>query len=247
MIRIGLIADIHGNLSGLTTALQELDNAAVDRVICLGDVANLGPSPGEVIDLLRDREIPTVIGNADAWLIPERELPVEPADSIATIALTEWTRDHLNAEQLAWLHDLPLSWTEEIEGVRIISCHGSPDSVDQVIAMQTAESAIRKWIDGSEPTVLINGHTHIALDRKIGASRLVNPGSAGLPGVGPDDPLLSRNEQVNWIECAVLQVDRGEVAVEHLRIPIEINTMVNEVADSGMPQQEWWRERWQLT
>ena len=44
-MRLGLIADIHGNLVALDAVLAALTAARVDEVVCLGDVAALGPQP----------------------------------------------------------------------------------------------------------------------------------------------------------------------------------------------------------
>ncbi len=48
-MRIGLIADIHGNCIALDMVLAALEREQVDELICLGDVAALGPQPAEVI------------------------------------------------------------------------------------------------------------------------------------------------------------------------------------------------------
>jgi predicted phosphodiesterase len=67
-MRIALLADIHGNLSALEAVLAALQAEAVDQLICLGDVAAVGPQPHEVIGRLRDVGCPAVKGNTDAWL-----------------------------------------------------------------------------------------------------------------------------------------------------------------------------------
>jgi predicted phosphodiesterase len=38
-MRMGLIADIHGNLIALESVLSELKQEQLDHLICLGDVA----------------------------------------------------------------------------------------------------------------------------------------------------------------------------------------------------------------
>lgn len=42
-MRMGLIADIHGNLVALDAVLADLARDQPDRLVCLGDVAALGP------------------------------------------------------------------------------------------------------------------------------------------------------------------------------------------------------------
>lgn len=65
-MRIGLIADIHGNLLALEAVLSALGRDGVDDLICLGDVASLGPQPAEVIARLRALGCPVLMGNTDA-------------------------------------------------------------------------------------------------------------------------------------------------------------------------------------
>jgi predicted phosphodiesterase len=50
MTRIALISDIHANEVALRAVLAEIRRTGVDQVICLGDVATLGPRPNAVIE-----------------------------------------------------------------------------------------------------------------------------------------------------------------------------------------------------
>jgi len=43
-MRLGLIADIHGNGLALDAVLRELEQIGVDEIACLGDIA-VGPQP----------------------------------------------------------------------------------------------------------------------------------------------------------------------------------------------------------
>jgi len=54
LVRIAVIADIHGNLTALEAVLADLAGVGVDRVVCLGDVAAIGPQPHEVAVRLRE-------------------------------------------------------------------------------------------------------------------------------------------------------------------------------------------------
>jgi predicted phosphodiesterase len=48
-VRIALISDLHGNEVALTAVLDSIGRAGVDQIVCLGDVATLGPRPGFVL------------------------------------------------------------------------------------------------------------------------------------------------------------------------------------------------------
>ena len=65
-MRIGLISDIHGNLFALEAVLAELARERLDDLVCLGDVAALGPEPVGVLARLRTAQCSVVMGNTDA-------------------------------------------------------------------------------------------------------------------------------------------------------------------------------------
>lgn len=64
-MRTALFSDIHGNLPALEAVLADIDRRQVDRLYCLGDLVGYSPFPNEVIERIRDRAIPTVMGNYD--------------------------------------------------------------------------------------------------------------------------------------------------------------------------------------
>ena len=43
-MRLALVSDLHGNLPALEAVLAELDEAGIDALVCLGDIA-AGPDP----------------------------------------------------------------------------------------------------------------------------------------------------------------------------------------------------------
>ncbi len=53
LMRVALISDIHGNRVALETVLAAIERDAPDQIVCLGDVAAMGPDPGGTLDLLR--------------------------------------------------------------------------------------------------------------------------------------------------------------------------------------------------
>ena len=68
-MRIALISDIHGNAVAFEAVLADLQRAQPDQVICLGDVATLGPQPREVLAHLQALGCPCVMGNHDSALL----------------------------------------------------------------------------------------------------------------------------------------------------------------------------------
>jgi len=67
-MRIGLISDLHGNLLALEAVLAKLDEEAVDRLVCLGDVA-VGPWSSDTVKRVAALDCPCIVGNWDAWML----------------------------------------------------------------------------------------------------------------------------------------------------------------------------------
>src|SRR5262245_17076252 len=100
-MKLGIIADIHGDYAALTTALERLDHFhQVDHILCAGDLVGRGPEQEKVVELIRTRNIPTVKGNHD-----------------------EWGNDFA-AENVNFLDDLPINWQKRFDGYNVFMCHG---------------------------------------------------------------------------------------------------------------------------
>src|SRR5664279_3108777 len=63
--RLAVFSDVHANLPGLEAILADIEARSVSRTLCLGDLVGYGPFPDEVAALVRERDIPTLMGNYD--------------------------------------------------------------------------------------------------------------------------------------------------------------------------------------
>jgi len=64
-------------------------------------------------------------------------------------------------------------------------CHSTPRSETEVFTRRTSEERLRPVVDGLGASVLVSGHTHMQFDRRVGATRVVNAGSIGMPFGAP--------------------------------------------------------------
>ncbi len=64
-MRIAIFGDLHGNSVATEAVLAAIDADGPDAVYCLGDLVGYGACPNETIELIRERAIPTVMGNYD--------------------------------------------------------------------------------------------------------------------------------------------------------------------------------------
>ncbi|HEX5440200.1 MAG TPA: metallophosphoesterase family protein, partial [Ktedonobacterales bacterium] len=150
-MRIGLIADIHGNLIALETVLTELALESLDQLICLGDVAALGPQPGEALARLRTLQCPVAMGNTDTWLLaPSSDIDGDRFDR----AITQWTIAQLADDDRAYIASFPPTIELALGDGRTLLCfHGSPRSYDDVIVPTTPDDELHAMLGDTQATI----------------------------------------------------------------------------------------------
>jgi putative phosphoesterase len=243
-MRIGLIGDIHGNLFALETALAELAGEKLDDLICLGDVAALGPEPGAVLARLRSLGCPVVLGNMDAWLLAP---PTDAATDEIDLALARWHTAQLSHSDRAFVNTFPAVIERSLGAGRTLLCfHGSPRSYHDVIVPTTPDDTLDAMLGETRANVLAGGHTHLQMVRRHGDAHLINAGSVGLPGVGA---AAQRNRQVRWAEYAIVNAEGDRLDISLRRTPLDVGRMVTLAYASGMPTPaiEWWATLWDRT
>jgi 3',5'-cyclic AMP phosphodiesterase CpdA len=98
-MRIALISDVHGNMIALQAVLAELHRSEPDHVICLGDVATLGPNPREAIVAVQKLGCRCIMGNHDEFLIDPQLVHTYDTMPIVVESI-EWCRNQLSESEL---------------------------------------------------------------------------------------------------------------------------------------------------
>jgi predicted phosphodiesterase len=246
MMRIGLIADIHGNLFALEAVLDELAREQIDHIICLGDVAALGPQPHEVLARLQTLNCPVTMGNTDAWLLNAQVAPeVAAGNSRPIYEMAAWCAEQLSQAERDYLHTFPATLERPLDEGRTLLCyHGSPRSFDDVIAAVTPDATVKEMLAGYSAAVMVGGHTHIQMIRRYEDAHIINVGSVGLPGVNAGSSELAKNHDVSWAEYGVLSVEQGRLSIDLRRTPIDVDAMLQAAQHTRMPHLDWWLQKW---
>jgi putative phosphoesterase len=213
-MKVGLISDVHGNRVALEAVLDEMP--PVDELLCAGDVVGYNPWPGECVDELREREVPTVMGNHDAAAADETPFRF---NSMARAGV-EYALERLSDDQLEWLADLPVERLACDDRVKLV--HGHPDD-PQRYSRYTYPEEFSPRLLGDED-VLVLGHTHVQGVERYGEGIVLNPGSVGQPRDG--DPRAA---------YAVLDLD--SMTVETRRVEYDIEAVQEAVSAAGLPTQ----------
>jgi len=198
-MRVAALFDIHGNLPALEAVMAEARAAGVEAVVLGGDVA-LGPMPAEALACLRGLglSLHCVRGNCDRGMLESLDGEIQDRMPEAAEASLRWAARQLDAEMLDWMRSWPLAIN--LDGV--LFCHATPRDDNEIFVASTpAEAVAPAFAECSAPSVVC-GHTHMPFDRAIGATRVINAGSVGMPfGASGADWLL--------VGAAVRQAGRG--------------------------------------
>lgn len=154
-MNIGIISDIHGDYAALESVLERLDNFhQVSQILCAGDLVGRGPEPERVVQLIRERGIPTVRGNHDEWSYG------------------------LSLNNKLYLRSLPLDWRGEFEGTTVYMCHGKPgNNLWGLYRDHISDTLLNMMLASLGADVLITGHTHMPLYARVREGCVINPGS----------------------------------------------------------------------
>jgi len=178
-MRVAALSDIHGNLPALEAVLAEVSSETPDLIVICGDVAS-GPLPLQTLNLLMALPNARFLhGNADRSLVAGYDGTAKPR--LAGPA-ADWCAAQLSKEHRDFLASFPDEVRLEIDGLgRVLFCHGSPRSDEEMMTSATPEGRLRELTAGSDADLIVCGHTHMQFDRVVDGVRIVNPGSVGMP------------------------------------------------------------------
>jgi predicted phosphodiesterase len=240
-VRLALISDQHANEVAFHAALEDVERLGVDEIVCLGDVAQGGAQPAQVLDRLAALGCETVLGNADALLL---EVPTDSPEPITErlLEVREWTLSQLEPSHLEQIRSFAPVVRRELEGVPMVFFHGSPRSYDDVLLPELGAEALEPFL-GHDAALLAGGHTHLQWTRRIGDALYVNPGSVGIAYDRHDDPPVLRPSA----EWALVTAAEGAVAVEFRRVAYAADEVRAAALRSGRPHAQEWADQWPAT
>ena len=240
-MRIALISDIHGNEIALRAVLAEIDSEAVDQIICLGDIATLGPRPREAMDIVRDRGMRCVMGNHDEFLVEPEVLRTYPTAPVVVDSVN-WCRAELREADFDWIRGFEREMTVPLgHHASLHLFHGSPRSHTEMILATTPADDLDMMLDGRSATVLAGGHTHIQMLRQHRGQLVVNIGSVGMPfeeHVGAGPVKTAPPKVLCHAEYALIRAGRSGVHVELRRVMLDRRELYAAARESSNPLAE---------
>jgi putative phosphoesterase len=226
--KIAVFSDVHSNLHALQAVLADIEQQQADRIYCLGDLVGYGAYPNEVIEAIRSRGIPTIMGNYDdgvgndkgdcgcAYTNPEMR-------RLGDISLM-WTMEHVTAENKAFLRSLLPNIRVEAEGKRILLVHGSPRRINEYLYEERALVSLERIARNVEADTMVFGHTHLPYIKIVAGVLFVNDGSVGKP---KDGDIRAAYALLNVAETITATIRR---------VPYDVGAAASAVRASGLPE-----------
>jgi predicted phosphodiesterase len=233
-MRLAVLSDIHGNLEAFKEVLADMDRAQVEGVMCLGDNIGYGPEPEAVVNLVRRRNMPCVMGNHELAAIEPQYLErMNPSPRKSALL----TRNLLSAETVAYISTLKPFMI--FHGALCV--HGCPPDSVTTYLFQVSATRLARLFRAMKERVCFAGHTHdleiISFDGtqvtqaslpegrvrlESGRQYIINVGSVGQPRDGNNNA-----KYVIW--------DTHEETVDVRFVPYDIAKTVKKILELGFP------------
>ena len=230
-----VISDIHGNLEAFLEVLADIHQIGVDEIICLGDNIGYGPNPEEVVQKIRELDIPTVMGNHELTILDKKAL--RWFNPVARTSLKK-TIQFLSKASIRYIRELP-TWIVSHD-CRFV--HGFPPDSVRTYLFQISEEALLDTFKEMNEKICFIGHTHmlklIRFDGdsitentlKEGVTKLdsdqryiINIGSVGQPRDGD-----SKAKYVIW--------DTDKNRLELRTVPYDVESVAEKIIAKGLPE-----------
>jgi putative phosphoesterase len=192
-LKLGVVSDLHCNIDGLERALEIM--GPIDALLCLGDSIYEYSFSNAVIGRLRALDALTILGNHEEVFL-------------SAAGVRARSRADIDPSLLGWLAERPHRHELRIDGKRLLMVHSTPWE-PRGSYVQPHSSALERFGE-ADADIVLYGHTHRQLVRRIGRVLVVNPGSAG----EARDP---RNG--GQLSCAVLDTVTEEVVMHDFPVP----------------------------
>ncbi len=223
-MEIAIISDIHANAEALNAVLSEIDKRNISNIICLGDIVGYGPEPEECISIIRERNIPSILGNHDKAAI-DYEIREEFSELARTAIL--WTEQQLSENSKNFLTNLPM--TVDVYGQTFV--HASPLMPENFRYIFSYADALPAFSSFYTPLCFI-GHTHrpamycedmTTREVEKGKKFIINIGSVGQPRDG------------DWRACFCL-FDTEKFISRFVRLEYAVEETRKKILHAGLPQ-----------
>lgn len=121
MNKIAIITDIHGMKEPLEKVLEDIKNNDITEIYSLGDNVCLGIDSHEVINILRNNNVKSIMGNSEEYIIHgHKYFPYFKEDKINSL---NWVKERLTKEDIEEIKNYKHTIELNILNKKICLCH----------------------------------------------------------------------------------------------------------------------------
>lgn len=228
--KITIFGDIHGNLPALEAVFADMDQRGLENLYCLGDLVGYGTFPNEVVQMVRARNIPTIMGNYDQGVGLDSDdcgcaYKTDVARKMGEQSIA-WSNQQTTADNKAYLRTLKENIALQLGDFKILLVHGSPRKINEYLYEDRPDASLERIMDSIDADILVCGHTHLPYHKILPDGRhIMNAGSVGKP--------KDNNPDACYV---VLSVDNQQLQVDFIRVPYDVERAATAIeAADGMP------------
>jgi putative phosphoesterase len=248
-MKIALFSDIHANLPALEAFFLDVDRRRPDAIYCLGDLVGYNVWPNEVIDAIRQRGIPTIMGNYDQGIGLASDdcgcaYKTDAEKDMGKISIA-FTNSIVKPDQRDYLKTLPghINLEFQLKGgnINLLLVHGSPRKINEYLFEDRDEKSLLRIMQQADADILCFGHTHkpyhriIAAETEEGAHfhHAINTGSVGKPKDGNPKGCYVLLE----VDAASSVQKKDSIRAEFIRFDYDIEKAAKAIEVSALPDE----------
>jgi len=170
--RLGLVGDVHAEDTLLRLALERLAADGAEAVLCTGDIVDGQGDVDECCRLLQEHGVLAVRGNHDRWFLAGKNLALPHATT------------HVAPTSQRYLAALPTTVELSTAGGPLLLCHGVGENDMAAVKPDDLGYALEANLDlqrlieqAPQGLLVVAGHSHVPMVRRLGPLVLVNPGT----------------------------------------------------------------------
>ena len=241
--RIACFGGVYNNYLALEAAIADARHRGVDAMVCLGDMGAFGPYPDRVFPLLTQNSVACLQGNYDHSIGNELDDCqcgyTDPRDNHFAQISYDYTLEHTSLAGRRFLRELPPEIRLDLDGLRLLFCHGSPRKTNEFLWESTSSTHFLQYLaEQAAADVVAATHTGLKWHRELsGGAHFVNVGILGRP----------ENDGATCVWYTLLGHSIDGLTVEFVPVHYDYARLAKEMQQEKLPEEfvetvmtGWW-------